>query len=122
MNDNKLYFTKEGLLVEQQKLEKLKEEFYANEKMMTQAFHNSSGDGAHDNAEFEDLLMKERQLVNAINTLTKKIESAIIIDKPELSEEYINIDDEVTVLMQSSDMEDEEFTVKLIGSVSSPFK
>lgn len=33
-------------------------------KRMTESYNNSAGDGAHDNAEFQELLARKRMLAN----------------------------------------------------------
>ena len=112
----KLKMTLKGLEEQKLKLEKLKLDFIENEKEMTQSFANSNGDGAHDNAEFEFLLAKERMLVSQINEQINKINNVEIIEVVEMEEDCVNIGDTIDINMLFDLNDEEEITIELVGS------
>lgn len=107
--------TKQGLEGLRTRLENLKRKYDDNAKALTVAYKNSSGDGAHDNAEFEYLLSQEKVLVSEINSLSLQIENAIIIDSVEMADDCVNIDDTVDINMLLTPTTGREMTVQLIG-------
>ena len=120
MKEEKLRMIKEGYQQELAKLAGLKEEFKENEKAMTESYHSSAGDGAHDNGEFESLLNKERLLVSQINSLQQKIDSIEIIKVEELDEDMINIGDTVLIRMALSPTDISDWEITLIGADGEP--
>lgn len=118
----KIKMTKEGLLELQQKLEKLKIEFDQNEKQMSEAYHNSNGDGAHDNAEFEYLLDKERRLARTIDELVLKIKNVEIIEIDQKEEQIINIGDTVELEIYRETNNPDIMTILLVGGDGNIFE
>lgn len=114
-NIERIRMTQEGYNLELEKLEKLEAEFMDNEKAMTVAYKASSGDGAHDNGEFETLLNNERLLASQIELQKNKIRGIEIIEVEDLGEEMINIGDTVSIDM-FFDNEPERMTITLVGS------
>ena len=114
-NNKNIVLTADGYKELENEINLLIEEFNKNEIDMSNSFHNSAGDGAHDNGEFEALLQKEKLLAGRINEMKKRLASAEIIDVPELSDDQININDTV-ILRMVYDVDDfEEDTYKLVG-------
>lgn len=89
---------------------------------MTIACHNSSGDGPHDNSEFEELLRKERLLVGEINSLQERINNVEIIQIQNFEEDIIDIDDYVNINLLFSDYDQEEMVVQLVGEEGGAFE
>ena len=113
-NIERIKMTKEGYAQELAKLAKLEEEFIDNEKAMTVAYKASSGDGAHDNGEFETLLNTERLLASQIEYQKNKILGIEIIEVEDLGENIVNIGDTVSIDM-FFDNEPERLIITLIG-------
>jgi len=111
----KIKMTKEGLQKQKERLEELKKKYNENELAMTSAFKNSSGDGAHDNAEFEFLLSQEKLLVSQINRLALQIQNTEIIEMEEMDDDRININDKVHINMIFAKDDEEEMVVQLVG-------
>ena len=112
--------THEGYEKLLQKLQELKQRYAENEMAMSKSIQNATGDGAHDNGEFEALQSQEKVLVSQINMLLEKIRQANIIEIPELTENQINIGDNV-VLKLIYDINDYEIdTYQLVGSDGNP--
>ena len=107
--------TKVGYQKALEKLEKLKEQYNENEKAMSKSIAEATGDGPHDNGEFEALQAKEKLLVGQINTLMKQLESASIIEIPELEANKVNIGDVVLLRLIYAPDEIEEVTYQLVG-------
>ena len=89
--------------------------FDENERAMTSSYKNSNGDGAHDNAEFEYLLSKEKMLVGQINSLRKKLDSVEVIEIEKLKENQVNIGDTIYIRMTFDESDSEELEVTLSG-------
>lgn len=107
--------TQKGLNELNDSLTELIKKFNDNEKKMTMAYHNSDGDGAHDNAEFEELLANERMLANQIDNLKKRIESIELFEVQDLDEDKVNVDDTIKIKMVY-DIDDEEILdITLVG-------
>lgn len=117
--DERIKLTKEGLEKLKLKLELLKKEFQANEKAMTESCHNSSGDGPHDNAEFEELLRNERMLVGEINSLQERIKNVEIVKIQNLDDNTVNIDDFIDINLVFDDDDQEKMIVQLVGEEAS---
>lgn len=109
------WLTEEGYQKALEKLEKLKEEYAKNEVAMSKSIQDATGDGAHDNGEFESLLAKEKFLVSQINLCIKQIASASIIEIPVLEKHQVNIGGKV-LLKIIYDQDDFEIdTYELVG-------
>lgn len=115
-SNEKIRMTKEGYDEQLRILENLKKEFANNEKAMTLAYKASSGDGAHDNGEFETLLNKERLLVSQIESQQEKILSIEIIEVEDLEDDMVNIGDTVSIDMCFSNGDIEPMIITLIGA------
>ena len=118
----KIKVTEEGLIELQDKLENLKKEFDLNEKQMSVAYHNSNGDGAHDNAEFEYLLANERRLARAIDELALKIKNVEIIETIVMSEEIVNIGDTIEMEIYHEKNNSDIVTILLVGGDGNIFE
>ena len=116
MKTEKLKMTKEGYEEQLEILEKLCKQFQENEQAMTRAYKNSSGDGAHDNAEFEELLGLERRLAKQINNQKEKIKNIEIINIELLEDDVINIGDTVKINMIFSEDDTEDMQIMLVGT------
>jgi len=115
----KIKMTIEGVEQLKTKLQELKKEFNENEKAMTASFKNSNGDGAHDNAEFEYLLSRERMLASQINYIVQKLSNIEIIENIEMDDDCVNIGDVVDINMIFGEDDEELMTVMLVGGESS---
>lgn len=114
-NEKKFEVTKEGYEQLLRDLQRLKNQFAANELAMSYSFQNAAGDGAHDNGEFESLQATEKMLAGQIDRLVARIQSAHIIEVPELDVDQVNVND-IVVLRMQYDMDDiEEDTYTLVG-------
>lgn len=113
--DKTIKMTREGLENLYKKLEELKQKYHENELAMTKAFKNSSGDGAHDNAEFEFLLSQEKLIVSEINRLANQIQKIEIIEITEMEDNCVNINDNIHINMIFAPDDEEEMTIQLIG-------
>lgn len=120
MTTQKSKMTIEGYNEQIKILEELKQQFQENEKSMTRAFKNSAGDGAHDNAEFEELLNIERVLVNQINRQTEKIKNIEIIEIEKLDYDQINIGDTVRLNAIFAEDDVECIQLTLVGEDGKP--
>ena len=101
-------------------LQELQQQFQENEKLMTRAFKNSAGDGAHDNAEFEELLNIERVLVNQINRQTERLKNIEIIEVEKLDDNQINIGDTVKLNAIFAEDDIECMQLTLVGEDGKP--
>lgn len=108
--------TKEGYQKLLEEMQELKRKFAENERAMSYSFQSAAGDGAHDNGEFEALQGNERMLVSQMEYLQQQIDSAQIIEIPELEEGQVNINDSVLlrVIFGVDDVEEETYT--LVGT------
>lgn len=111
----KLRMTKQGLENQYQKLVKLEQEARELDKAMTRACHNSSGDGPHDNAEFEDLLRQANMKAKEIQNLKEEINNIEIIENLEMTEDCVNIDDIIDANFIFGPDDEEEMTIQLVG-------
>ena len=117
MNNQKKYtITKEGYEKLLEELQVLKHQFASNELAMSQSFQNASGDGAHDNGEFETLQANEKLLAGQINRLIVKIQNANIIDVPVLEADQVNVNDKVLLKISYSPDDFDIDTYTLVGS------
>lgn len=112
----KTIMTKDGYDEQLKVLEKLERSFAENEKRMTESYHNSAGDGAHDNAEFEELLARERMLANQIIKQKERINSIKIIEVEELDEDMVNIGDTLNLELIYAEDDKETITLTLVGA------
>lgn len=111
----KLRMTKDGVETQKQKLIELEYEVRQLDKAMTMACHNSSGDGPHDNAEFEDLLRQARMKAKEIQNLQQLLQNIEIIEVKDMGEEYVNIDDIIDANFIFAPDDEEEMTIQLVG-------
>ena len=118
----KLKMTKEGLESQYEKLSKLEHEAQELDKAMTKSCQNSSGDGPHDNAEFEDLLRQANMKAREIRTLRQEIGNVEVIENLFLGEDFINIDDIVDANFIFGPEDEEEMTVQLVGGIGNSLK
>lgn len=107
--------TQEGYNELEAHLQELIKEFNENEKAMTRAYKNSDGDGAHDNAEFDELQLKERLLVSQIDQVKERLERIEIIEVEQLADDQVNIGDTLNIRMIFDKDDSEYLTITLIG-------
>lgn len=111
----KLRMTKQGLENQIIKLEELEKEARELDKAMTISCKNSSGDGPHDNAEFEELFRQARMKAKEIQELKQTIKNIEIIEIRDMDEDCINIDDTLDVNFIFAPDDEEEMTIQLVG-------
>ena len=70
MNKDEYVLTSEGYKKALAKLKRLQEEYDANGRAISNTIQDATGDGPHDNGEFDALQAKEQLLVSQINRLT----------------------------------------------------
>lgn len=118
---DKIKVNKDGLNEMKLRLEKLKQEFDDNEKKMSAAYRNSSGDGAHDNAEFEYFQGIERRLAKQIDDLSLAIKNAIIVEE-EYNEELVNIGDIIELEVYYEKDNPTPMVITLVGGEGNIFE
>lgn len=111
----KLRMTKEGIEEQYKRLEELVLEAKELDKAMTLSCKNSSGDGPHDNAEFEELLRQANMKAREIKDLKLQIMNTEVIDLVEMDLDCVNIGDILDVNFVFSPDDEEEMTIELIG-------
>ncbi len=114
----KYKMTSDGYNKKIQELDKLKKDFRLNEIAMSKSYQSASGDGAHDNAEFEYLLANERMLANLINDLTTMINNTEIIEIGEVPDDIVNVNDVVSLNLLFAKDDKEFITIRLVGGTS----
>ena len=119
MNKNEYVLTSDGYKKALAKLKRLQEEYDANGRAISKTIQDATGDGPHDNGEFDALQAKEQLLVSQINRLTKQIEAASIIDIPKLSDNQVNIGDYILLKLIYDDDEEMQ-TYQLVGGDGDP--
>lgn len=118
----KLRMTKEGLEKQKQKIIQLEHEARELDKAMTKACQNSSGDGPHDNAEFEELLRQANMKATEIKKLKVEIENIELIERMEMDENCINIDDIIDINCIFAPDDEEMMTIQLVGGSGNSLK
>lgn len=122
-NNEVLYMTCEGYLEQVEFLEKIIKDYESNAKKLSKSFQDATGDGAHDNAEFETLLMEQKLLVARIKSQKKKIKAIKIIEeKFEFNENIIAMGDDVEVNLIYDNGENEIIRITIVGTEGNPLE
>lgn len=110
----KYYYDKDGYQNLLEQMDNLKKNHQKNSYNMSKSFQDAVGDGAHDNHEFEALLMEEKLIISRMKNLQEKLDNAVILENKYVHSK-VNIGDSVRLLIKYSKEDHEEITVTLIG-------
>lgn len=97
-------------------IEKLKQLSLINLTNGSDAYNGAIGDGWHDNFDFEQSIIKDRNIANKINDLISKKNFIKIITNEEIKKEQINIGDILILEIKFSNDEIERLKIKLTGN------
>jgi len=107
----KVYMSPEGLRNLTERYKGLKEEIEENNKRISQAYFN--GNGARENSEYEDLIMRGRVLASEISSLAEVINNSEVLDTATFDENTVNLEDIVELSIDFGSGDFEVITVKL---------
>ena len=117
MGENKkIYLSKEGYEQYLKEIEELKKSLLENGKHKSYAYENS-GDGFHDNFEFEQSELKERGILYQLREKVAGLDNIVVIEKQK-NDEVIGVDDIVSLTIDFGDGDKETSIYKLVGSNS----
>ncbi len=100
------------------KMKELQKKHDVNSLQLAKSFQDATGDGAHDNSEFETLLTNERLIVSQMQFLQNQLDSAKIIKTKKLPNNVVNINDTIKIgfVLDSEELDIDTF--KLVGGDS----
>ena len=96
-------------------LNKLKILFSNNASDGSQAYNDAVGDGWHDNFAFEEAMRKGRNIATRIDKMLAEQHKLKKVEKQNVSENVINIDDIVKIRITYDVNDIEEYLLKLTG-------
>lgn len=112
--EEKIYLDQKGYDQYMQEIQDLKDKLKNNSRIKSDAYESAVGDGWHDNFAFEDAKREEFKIMGMLREKIEGLSRIVVIDKA-LNENLIDINDYVTVNVEYSKDDKEEFLFKLVG-------